>query len=135
MADVPLREHFEALLRELDVRMEQRFKAQEGAVAAALAAAKEAVTVAEANARDWRQGANEWRGAMTDRERDLFSRREGEALDRQLRDVTDRLNRGEGTVTGGQEASANAARSLGLQIASAAVFVSLVGVLIAVLVR
>jgi hypothetical protein len=43
--DVTLREHFEALLREKDLRDQQRFDAQERAVSAAMAANKELVSV------------------------------------------------------------------------------------------
>lgn len=60
-----LKEHHEAL-RDADRR----------AVELALSAAKEAVSVAEVNADRWRASANEWRGAMSDRERDFMSRRE-----------------------------------------------------------
>ena len=42
---------------------DRRFEAQEKAVA-----------VAEANSERWRQNANEWRAAMTDRERNFLSR-------------------------------------------------------------
>lgn len=53
-----LKEHFEKILAEKDK-----------AINIALAAAKEAVGVAEKNAEKWRDSANEWRGAMTDREK------------------------------------------------------------------
>ncbi len=52
--------------------------AQEKAVNAALAAADKAVTAAEVNAEKWRGQANEWRGAMNDRERDLMPRLEAQ---------------------------------------------------------
>jgi hypothetical protein len=42
--------------------------AAEKAVAAALAAAEKAREAAEANSEKWRSNANEWRGAMMDRE-------------------------------------------------------------------
>lgn len=59
--------------------VDTRFEAQERAVAAALAAAEKAVnaalsaqekavSLAEGNAEKWRASANEWRGAMDDRE-------------------------------------------------------------------
>ena len=65
-----------------DKRYEERFAAQEKAVKdaiaaqekavnAALAASEKAVSVAENNAAQWRAGANEWRSAMTDRERNF----------------------------------------------------------------
>ena len=63
-----LKEHFEKILTEKDK-----------AINIALAAAKEAVGVAEANAEKWRDNANEWRGAMTDREKSFMPRIEFEA--------------------------------------------------------
>jgi len=53
--------------------------AQKEAVAAALAASDKAVDKAEATAEKWRANANEWRGAMSDRDRELPSRKEVEA--------------------------------------------------------
>jgi hypothetical protein len=56
------------LMVEMDKRYDQQFAAQEKAVGAALAAAEKAVLVAEQNSEKWRSNANEWRGAMDDRE-------------------------------------------------------------------
>ena len=64
--EVPLRQHFEALLEETDKRYNQRFEAQEKAVSAA-----------EANSEKWRNNANEWRESMLDRERQFFSKSMG----------------------------------------------------------
>lgn len=60
-----LKEHFEKILAEKDK-----------AINIALAAAKEAVGVAEKNAEKWRDNANEWRGAMVDREAKFMARSE-----------------------------------------------------------
>lgn len=60
-----LKEHFEKILTEKDK-----------AINIALAAAKEAVTVAEKNAEKWRDNANEWRGAMMDREKNFATKAE-----------------------------------------------------------
>jgi hypothetical protein len=68
MESVSLKEHIEKILAEKDK-----------AVNIALAAAKEAVQVAEVNAEKWRANANEWRSAMTDRERTFLARGEFEA--------------------------------------------------------
>lgn len=65
METVTLKEHFEKILEEKD-----------RALSAALLAAKEAVQIAERNAERWRDQANEWRGAMTDREKNFVTRRE-----------------------------------------------------------
>lgn len=62
---VPLKEYFEKILEEKDK-----------AINIALAAAKEAVQVAEANAEKWRNQSNEWRGAMNDREKKFITRGE-----------------------------------------------------------
>jgi hypothetical protein len=69
MSDITLKEY-----------VDQRFDGQDKAVRAALEAAEKAVSKAEANAREWQKGANEWRGAMTDRERDFLTRREFYAM-------------------------------------------------------
>jgi hypothetical protein len=50
--------------------------AAEKAVGAALAAAEKAVTKAEDNAEKWRTNANEWRGAMNDREADFIRKQQ-----------------------------------------------------------
>lgn len=63
-----------ALCDERDRRYGELAAAQAKAVDAALAAAKEAVAVAEANSEKWRANANEWRNAMDDRERDFLSK-------------------------------------------------------------
>ena len=62
---VSLKEYFEKILVEKD-----------RALNAALAAAKEAVQIAETNAEKWRNQANEWRGAMNDREKKFITRGE-----------------------------------------------------------
>ena len=63
--NISLKEYFERVLAEKDK-----------AITAALAAAKEAVSIAEKNAEKWRDQANEWRGAMSDREKNFVTRRE-----------------------------------------------------------
>jgi len=65
METVTLKEHFEKILAEKDK-----------AINIALAAAKEAVLVAETNAEKWRSNANEWRAAMNDREKKFITRTE-----------------------------------------------------------
>jgi hypothetical protein len=56
--------------------VERRFEDQDKAVQAALAAAEKAVLKKEEEVERWRAAANEWRGALSDRERDYLSRRE-----------------------------------------------------------
>ncbi len=74
--DVDLRAYVDAMFAEKEKALQAALIAQEKAVAAALEAADKAVTKAEANAEKWRENANEWRGAMNDRDRALPSRRE-----------------------------------------------------------
>ncbi len=77
------------LIRAVDKRGEERAAAQDKAIQAALAAAEKAVqaaltaqkdAVAEAaeNMKIWRDSANEWRGAMNDRETDFMKKDDGE---------------------------------------------------------
>lgn len=60
----------------LKVYVDKRFEESEKAIQAALAAAEKAVNKAETNGEKWRDNANEWRGAMGDRERDFMTRKE-----------------------------------------------------------
>jgi len=97
--------------RAADLRNDQRFDAQQEAVkdaltaqkeatAAALASSEKAVMVAEVNAEKWRASANEWRGAMNDRERTLMPRPEAEAMYKSNAEKIDalqaRMDRNEG---------------------------------------
>jgi len=70
---------------------DQRFDEGKQGVDAALAAAnkqnelvasaaEKAVNKEESQSQKWRENANEWRGAMTDRERDFLSRKEFYAI-------------------------------------------------------
>jgi hypothetical protein len=83
---VSLREYVDALFAEREKGVEAALAAQEKAVAAALEASDKAITKAEANAEKWRENANEWRGAMSDRDRALPSRREVEQVTTSLSD-------------------------------------------------
>jgi hypothetical protein len=81
-SDVPLREY-------VDVRFEAMDRAVLAAVSstkerndAGLAAQEKAVKLAEENAALWRASANEWRGAMTDREKNFAPRDQLESLQR-----------------------------------------------------
>ena len=70
-----------ALIIERDLRHNQRFDAQEKAVAAALSAAKEAVEKAEAAADKRFEAVNEFRGTLSDQARTFATRAElGAAL-------------------------------------------------------
>lgn len=76
VADLALKQ--QALADAQDKAIQAALVAQEKAVQAALAAADKAVTKAEQQSESWRQSANEWRGAMGDRERTFVPRTEWE---------------------------------------------------------
>lgn len=71
-------EYLLRVVADLEKHVKAELMAQEKAVSAALAAADKAVAKAESGTRDWQQAANEWRGAMSDRERTFISRTEHE---------------------------------------------------------
>jgi hypothetical protein len=77
----------------MDQRNEQRFQAQKEAINAALASADKATDKYALDNERWRASANEWRGAMSDRDRELPSRREVDsatsALDARVRLLED----------------------------------------------
>ena len=64
-----LHEHIRTLIDERDKRYEQGAKAQKEAVETALASAERAVEKAEAINTAWRINANEWRAAMSDKDK------------------------------------------------------------------
>lgn len=82
--------------------------AQEKAVNAALTASEKAISIAEVNSEKWRNNANEWRGAMNDRERNFASTVE-------LTMLKERVDKYEGEKGG--------YKSLGGLIAAAAAFI------------
>ena len=83
-----LRLHLEALIASNDTRYEQRFLAQQQALADALNAVKEAVAARAVNDERWRLNANEWRDAMDDREQTF----QAKALaDQQYKDLSQRI--------------------------------------------
>ena len=90
---VSLREYVESMFAEREKAVEAALAAQEKEVKAALAASDKAIDKAEANAEKWRENANEWRGAMSDRDRELPSRREVETAMKGIGDRTSVLER------------------------------------------
>lgn len=103
---------------------------QDRALGAALAAQERAASILETQSQEWRTAANEWRGAMTDRDRLLVSRDTYDtamtAQSKQLSDLTNRLTLAEGKAQG-------AASSTGLLLAVAGVIATVVGGVVAVL--
>jgi hypothetical protein len=125
-----LQELIEGLLAERDHRYEQRFVQAEVAREAALAAVKTANAKAEEDAKLWRASANEWRGAMGDRERSFVSRTEAASENRRMAEkideLTARITRTEGQTQG-------AASTTALLLSVAGVLVTVVGGVIAIL--
>lgn len=106
-----LKVYFERVIDDSGKFIEQRFMdqekavaaalaAQEKAVAAALAAAALAVDKAEENAEKWRNASNEWRGAMTDRERDFMRSDQAAVEFSNMRKTMDELKEGRGVGKG-----------------------------------
>jgi len=86
--DVPIKTYVDTLFAEKEKALQAALLAQEKAVNAALLSSDKAIDKAEANAEKWRASANEWRGAMSDRDRELPSRREVETA---MSGISDRL--------------------------------------------
>jgi vacuolar-type H+-ATPase subunit E/Vma4 len=86
-----------AIINERSKANDQRFEAQERAVAAALAAEKEAVTKAESAAEKRFDSVNEFRGQLKDQTATFVPRAEMVALlkgvDEKTRDNEDKINR------------------------------------------
>lgn len=104
MDSIPLREYVERVLADQEKRFLDALNAQKEAVGIAFAASEKAVLAAEENAKGWRQNANEWRGAMTDRERDFVRAIQHQTdidnVRKDTRDMKERLDRGEGKGAG-----------------------------------
>jgi hypothetical protein len=91
-----------AVQRETDAR----FIALEKRLLDALAAGERAAGILEKQAAEWRASANEWRGAMQDRDQRLVPRDTYEtghaALEKQVDELTTRVTRAEERTAGGQ---------------------------------
>lgn len=105
---------FDTLKLYVDRVFEEKEKALNAALIEkekSLASAKEAVLVAEKNAEKWRDNANEWRGAMTDREQTFLSRGEfqqyKEATEKALQEEQRRGDKAEGRSTGSKDSQTN----------------------------
>jgi hypothetical protein len=105
----------DALAAARELAITQKFESQEKAVTSAMLAADKATVVAEHTAEKWRLSANEWRGAMDDRERNYVMRSTYEqailsikgshdaamlGLQKQFQDIKERLDKAEGKGTG-----------------------------------
>lgn len=116
------------LLREMDLRYQQRFDAQGSAVTAAMLAAEKAVTKAEIAAEKRFEGVNEFRSTLQDQASTFVTRVEFEAehnaLADRIRDLATRADRNEGRSSGLNS-------GWGYLVAA----VTLVGVVVAIIVR
>ncbi len=113
-----------------DKAVQAALVAQEKAVQAALAAADKAVAKAEEGAQRWQESANEWRGAMSDRERSFLPRPEFAqavvSLDAAIAEIKERLTRIEGTAFGMASQKAETHGNSALVVTAIGVGVSLV---------
>lgn len=78
--DTALKEYIDNEIKHLNTLTDEKFAGRDTATKAALDSAQTAVNKAEAENRKWRDSANEWRGAMSDRERDFLTRKEFYAI-------------------------------------------------------
>jgi len=111
MSHIPLKKYLTALLREKDLRDQQRYdaqtkavdaalRAQQEAVAAALAAAEKAVAKAELAAERRFESVNEFRAQLSDQAATFMPRGEAEARLNVLSDKIDELKDGAAKTTG-----------------------------------
>jgi uncharacterized protein YhaN len=131
-----LKQHFDQRLVDQDKAVQAALVAAEKAVSAALVAAERARETAETNAEKWRQNANEWRGAMTDREAKFVLKTEMEseikalqADNRTVKNMYDaikeRLDKGTGGADHGKALKDESRANVAILIAAAAVLVAL----------
>jgi len=73
---VDLREYVDRRFEDQVTAVQAALVAADKAVSAALIAQEKAVLKKEEEVERWRAAANEWRGAMSDRERDFLGRKE-----------------------------------------------------------
>ena len=76
MPDVSLKEYVDRRFDEQEKAVGAALVASDKGVSAALAWAEKAVEKAEADRKAWQAASNEWRGALSDRERNFLSRKE-----------------------------------------------------------
>ncbi len=100
------KEFISTILAERDRQYGQRFDAQEKAVAAALAAAKEAVTKAENSAEKRFDSVNEFRNTLKDQQATLISRNEAEVRFKSLEEKIVALTARQNQATGSGEGAA-----------------------------
>lgn len=97
---VPLREHIEALMSQMDLRYQQRFDAQTKAIDAALEAAEKAVSKAESANEKRFESVNEFRQTLSDQAATFINNDQFETLRQSIAALNTRLDRIEGRSTG-----------------------------------
>jgi SMC interacting uncharacterized protein involved in chromosome segregation len=132
---VSVLDHIRALLREMDLRYQQRFDAQsraleaallaaEKAVGTALTAAEKAVNKAETAAEKRFEAVNEFRQQLNDYQATLMPRNEydsaHQSLVEKISDLSSRVDKTEGSSKGGQQMWGYVAAAIGLVVAIAA---------------
>jgi hypothetical protein len=106
-----LKTYFERIIADQSTSINKQAEAQDRAVnaalvaqekmtSAALASADKAVDKAEQGAEKWRESANEWRGAMSDRERTFITRAEFDQMNKSMKESIDRLESSVNTMSG-----------------------------------
>lgn len=73
-----LKEHFERIIADQQTHFEQRLLDRQKYFDQIIMDREEAVKVALEQTKEWQRASNEWRGAMTDRERNFITRNEFE---------------------------------------------------------
>lgn len=125
-----LRVHLERLINEQSKYSDERFRAADKAVEAALLAAEKAVNKAETAAARRFEAVNEFRGQLADQAATLMPRNEAEtrinAMSEKLNDLSARVDKSAGAARGGQLA-------IGYVITAVTVVIAIGGVLIALL--
>lgn len=119
----------EAALVAQDKAVQAALVAQEKAVQAALAAADKAVQKAEEVATAWRDSSNEWRSAMSDRERTFINRTEH---DKEMEAFSDKLNLLEKYSGEGYGKAAGTAQMWGMISIVVPILVAIAAVVIAI---
>ena len=99
-----LKAYVERLFEEHDRRYEQRFAAQQQSLKDALESSSRAVDKAEGIAEKWRQNANEWRAAMSDRDKAYLTKEAADikfiSIDKIINDIQLNRRTNEGKTAG-----------------------------------
>jgi hypothetical protein len=99
-----LHSHIIGIMDEREKRSEAAIRFQKEAQEAALASAQKAIDKSEEDAKAWRQNANEWRAAMTDKDKLYLTKEMGDrrmdGLEKRLDEHQSKLDSSQGRSTG-----------------------------------